>query len=134
MEKLCINKVIYYLISYLTIQNVVGVGKVQKKFMQRKGNEEKKKENRERRSKEKNSCRVNSSVRLRKFAGLKDTLAATLYLSFLGPGGIPDSTDFLCKLLEKFSLSRLIHFGAATSLLWIYFGSLGLKATEPCAI
>jgi len=38
--------------------------------------------------KKNNSCRVNSTVRLTKSARLKGTLAATLYCSFLGPGGI----------------------------------------------
>ena len=42
MEKLCINKVSYYLISYLTIQNVVGAGKVQKKSCKERGMKKKK--------------------------------------------------------------------------------------------
>ena len=32
---------------------------------------------------------------------LKDALAAILYRSFLGPGSIPDLTDFLYKLWGK---------------------------------
>ena len=50
-------------------------------------------------------------------------------LLLLGPGGIPDSTDFLYKLLGKqtFPLSRPTYFRTATSYLWIYTGSHGLK-------
>ena len=47
---------------------------------------------------------------------LEDTLAATYYRSFLSPGGIPDSTDFLYKLLGKGTFF-LTHYGAATLLL-----------------
>jgi hypothetical protein len=37
----------------------------------------------------KHSCRVNGTVGLTNCIRLKGTLAATLYYSFLGPGGIP---------------------------------------------
>ena len=57
----------------------------------------------------------------------------TIPLSSLQTGRIPNSTDFYYKLLHnktRIYSFMLIHFGAATSLLWIYTGSHGLKVIE----
>ena len=57
----------------------------------------------------------------------------TIPLSGLQTGRIPNSTDLRCKLLHsktRIYSFMLIHFGAATALLWIYTGSHGLKLIE----
>ena len=57
----------------------------------------------------------------------------TIPLSGLQTGRIPNSTDFRYKFLQgktRIYSFMLIHFGAATSLLWIDTGSHGLKVIE----
>lgn len=44
-------------------------------------------------------------------AHLTDSLPATLYCSFLGPGEIPDSTDLLYKLYREM---KILPFQADT--------------------
>ena len=126
------------LVIYLDLFTVYGTdhnksaGGIQKKIVQGMVSEKK---NVERRSEEQNSCRVNSTVRLKKCAHQKDTLAATLF-AFSGSWLSPWFNWFSLQIIMKSSLSGLIQFGTATLLhvSWIYTGSHGLKAIEPCVI